>query len=257
MLGRISYGDSWTAPRVVSNSCSGSNRLDVEEIHKLNLPCGKMFFSDSTFPEFGGKQGYSLFSVLTDYGFGLTEVIETDKKEFHISDIVCERLPDKHLPHQQFADSFYELDQATNGVQEAGFRLARNFLELEKKNSADVFEAFGQKFPVESATRWGILIVIGIQFYFWVHLGEYRRRIFSKVNCAWIGVYKSPAARFLFCASALLFPVGTGFVCIKAGLLPPTTAVRNVVLSGLAIVVSAFLAVLTGLEYFRKQTLPC
>lgn len=50
--------------------------------------------------------------------------------------------------------------------------MLRSVLELQEKNSAEVFEAFGQKFPVNSAARWGVLTIVSVQFYFLLHFME-------------------------------------------------------------------------------------
>jgi hypothetical protein len=40
------------------------------------------------------------------------------------------------------------------------------------KPRTDSFEVFGVKFPVEKATRCGILLIVGVQLYLWIHLHE-------------------------------------------------------------------------------------
>ena len=103
-------------------SFEGANKEDKDKQVRLFLK--KKLFLDSAFPQFGGKKGYCLFDGLSDGTLGVSEVSEADKTEFHISDIVREHFPNEHLPYQQFADSFYDLDQATTGVQDASFQLA-------------------------------------------------------------------------------------------------------------------------------------
>jgi hypothetical protein len=119
-----------------------------------------------------------------------------------------------------------------------------------------VFEAFGQKFPIESASRWGVLIIIGIQFYFWLHLSEYRKRRFTLSTTAWIGSYASSAAQFLFVVTALIVPVGViTFVCLKAGLLPRGMFVRNILLCGFSVIVSAILSGLSGFAHLKSKAI--
>lgn len=184
----------------------------------------------------------------------IRDVTRTDSKTILVRDAIRRHFPEKHLPYRRFKDAFYDLDQATAGVQEdANFPLIRRILELQQKNSTDVFEAFGQKFPTDSATRWGVLIVVGVQFYLLLHFSEYRRRHVGKTNTAWIGLYDSRSARFLFCATALVAPIGViTFVCIKAGLLP-RMPIRNFLLCAVSVVVSVFFSFVMSREYFRMH----
>ena len=64
------------------------------------------------------------------------EVIEVDRQDVLLRDIIKKCLPKKALPSRDFRDAFYDLDRATTEVQdEANFRLIRNILELQKKNA--------------------------------------------------------------------------------------------------------------------------
>jgi hypothetical protein len=83
--------------------------------------------------------------------------------------------PSNHWRDSAFSDSFYELDQATAGFQDLDFYHLKKILRVQQTNSKEVFTAFGVTFPSETTTRWGMLIILAIQLYFWLHLAEYRR----------------------------------------------------------------------------------
>ena len=112
-----------------------------------------------------------------------------------------------------FSSSFSELDKATANIQDNSFETISSTLQEEaSKPKADSFEVFGVKFPVEKATRWGILLIVGIQLYLWIHLHELSPKLKegdAGWDVAWIGVYQSLAARMLFVASTALLPVVT------------------------------------------------
>jgi len=112
-----------------------------------------------------------------------------------------------------FSDSFSNLDKATATLQDKSFEaISSNFQEEASKPKTDSFEVFGVKFPVEKATRWGILLIVGIQLYLWIHLHELSPRLKegdAGWDVAWIGVYRSLPARILFIASTALLPVVT------------------------------------------------
>jgi hypothetical protein len=112
-----------------------------------------------------------------------------------------------------FSSSFSELDRVTANIQDKSFEaISSNLQEEATKPKADSFEVFGVKFPVEKATRWGILLIVGIQLYLWIHLHELSPKLKegdAGWDVAWIGVYRSRPARTLFVASTALLPVVT------------------------------------------------
>jgi len=115
-------------------------------------------------------------------------------------------------PHS-FSESFPELTAVTKemqneSIEQIGARLA----EEAAKPKAESFEIFGVKFPVESASRWGIVLVVGIQLYLWIHLFELSPKLEDGDpgwDVAWIGVYRSVPAKAFFLASTALLPLAT------------------------------------------------
>jgi len=112
-----------------------------------------------------------------------------------------------------FSKSFAELDAATAGKQNSSFESIASDLAAEAaKPKSDSFEIFGVKFPVESASRWGIVLILGIQLYLWIHLYEISPKLKKGDpgwDVAWIGVYQSLPAKTLFFASTVLLPLLT------------------------------------------------
>jgi hypothetical protein len=112
-----------------------------------------------------------------------------------------------------FSTSFSELEAATAGKQNSSFEsLASGLADEAAKPKSDSFEIFGVKFPVESASRWGIVLILGIQLYLWIHLYEVSPRLKEGDpgwDVAWIGVYQSLPAKILFFASTTLLPLLT------------------------------------------------
>jgi hypothetical protein len=112
-----------------------------------------------------------------------------------------------------FSEVFSDLDKATQPFQGNSFEAISSKLQEEaQKPKADSFEVFGVKFPVEKATRWGILLIVGIQLYLWIHLHELSPRLKEGDegwDVAWIGVYRSLPARILFICSTAVLPIAT------------------------------------------------
>jgi hypothetical protein len=123
-----------------------------------------------------------------------------------------------------FAETFAELQEVTKGREAASFEVWHEALKAELNRSGDSLEAFGLKVPAQTTTLWGTALLLGVQFYFLIHLMELSQKLLLSDpgwEVAWVGVYRGRLARILFRASALLLPVGTvivlGFKAILIG----------------------------------------
>lgn len=154
-----------------------------------------------------------------------------------------------------FKDAFYELNGATEGFQDLDFPHLRQILRQSEKNAKEVFEAFGVKFPIESTTRWGVIVILSIQLYLWLHMAEYRKRNIPPGDIAWLGSYTHPIPRIVFCATALLTPIGVmSFLSTKTQLV--TSETWNLPVTLLALITSTGLAALTLADYIRTHRKP-
>jgi hypothetical protein len=106
-----------------------------------------------------------------------------------------------------FSTAFPELDEMTAGMQDFDFAKLRQVLNAKEKTAKEVFEVFGVKFPIEATTRWGVLVIVGIQFYLWMHLAEYRKRQLPKSTVAWIALYSGPVPRTVFAITSSVLPI--------------------------------------------------
>jgi len=164
-------------------------------------------------------------------------------------DQIIKSYPQYQWVHSGFKDAFEDLDKGTTGFQDLDFGHLKAVLELQAANSKDTLEAFGIKFPRGLTTRWGVLLILGIQLYLWIHLAECRKRAFQSSDIAWIGSYKSAIARWIFAGTALLAPVGViAFLCFyKTGLL--VKPMPNAFLSSVTLAVAIMLSLSSGREY--------
>jgi hypothetical protein len=78
-----------------------------------------------------------------------------------------------------------------------------------KQVGEEAFELMGLKFPAGATATWGVMVLLVVQLYFWLHLEEFRRKHTGSIpaDVAWIAVYPSRVARYVFGASAFLMPV--------------------------------------------------
>jgi hypothetical protein len=123
--------------------------------------------------------------------------------------------PGAQWRREPFSDAFPNLSVMTKNYEELGFDTLDKILEAEESRTGDSFEAVGIKFPAGGVTGWGIIMVVGIQLYFFVHLHELKERLGSEDEgwgVAWIGVYKSRLAIAVYFVSCALLPATAAFI---------------------------------------------
>jgi hypothetical protein len=117
-------------------------------------------------------------------------------------------------------ETFQALIRQTSDSTDQSFGgLAAYLAQAAAKEKTDSYTVFGMEFPVESASRWGILLIVGILLYLWIHLNEVSSRIKHDDpgwDVAWIGVYRSLPARSLFIFLTVVLPLVTIFILSNA-----------------------------------------
>lgn len=82
-------------------------------------------------------------------------------------------------------------------------------IEAEKEKESAPATIFGIPFPHDYLPSWGVILLISVQAYFWIHLCELTSRIQPDSQgwgVAWIGMYNQSSARHLFKVSACAIP---------------------------------------------------
>ncbi len=108
-----------------------------------------------------------------------------------------------------FETSFRELSVVSNQLQDLSITAVRERIQEMQSKADERFEAFGLKIPAGQIARWGICLLLAVQFYFWVHLHELTRKLHPEDpgwEVAWIGVYSSKAALIATMSSSTFLP---------------------------------------------------
>lgn len=153
---------------------------------------------------------------------------------------------------EAFKDAFRELASVDESFEDADILSAVRILDAEAKRTGDAFEAMGLKIPAEVAVRCGVLLVIVVQLYLWIHLHEFGNRLDRDAgfDVAWIGVYFSKSARAMSFVSLVVLPACTVVLLSIRGL----ELTEDKRLAWVALVVSN--AVSLVLSYFILKVLP-
>jgi len=204
----------WVAPgrttRVVKCDVQYSLK-PVSESMKMNL-----LRDESTIAYYAEPFQCTPFTDSVPDMLPVSNALILDRSYFRPQDAII-RLFRKNKPvGGSFEHSFPELDDLTKNFE--GIRIDHfdPILKAEQSRAGESFEAFGIKFPAASTTRWGILVILAVQLYFWIHLHELGRKLKPDDpgwEVAFIGMYNSRPSQAIFAISAYVLPV-----CAVAGL---------------------------------------
>jgi hypothetical protein len=158
---------------------------------------------------------------------------------------------DKQWSPGSFEQSFPDLAALSDGLgalqPEQVSRVLRN---LRERTGKEV-EVSGLKLPLEVITRWGLVVILGIQLYFWIDLRNFMAKPLTKemTEVPWMGLYPDHLSQIVFWISLILLPSFTVcFLAIKGILGVEGWAHRLFfgALSGLGALTSITLAILTA-----------
>jgi hypothetical protein len=153
------------------------------------------------------------YVIVTLYATGLEmfmPVTGSDEISFKPQEGLLQRFVRDRPIGGSFEHSFSELNKITTNYQSLEINKFDPILEAEQNRTGESFEAFGVKFPAEATTRWGILVILAVQTYFWIHLHELARKLQPSDpgwEVAFIGMYSSLPSQIVYSISALALPV--------------------------------------------------
>ncbi len=110
----------------------------------------------------------------------------------------------------RFEEAFPDLAKAVCSSEEVSLQDIVTHLEQESGKGPESFEAFGLKVPVVQLTKWGTVLLLSIQVYFYVHLRELSRKLGKDDpgwDVPWIGMYQSRLSRLILLVSSCIAPV--------------------------------------------------
>jgi hypothetical protein len=108
-----------------------------------------------------------------------------------------------------FETAFPELNSVSNGISTLEIADAVRRIEAQAGTAEKSVSVLGFAFPVAQLSQWGLLVLLAIQFYFWLHLHELAARLEPESegwNVAWIGVYRTRVSTIATAFSCLVLP---------------------------------------------------
>lgn len=108
-----------------------------------------------------------------------------------------------------FVEEFKDLAFAAQGHEDEPLELLAAQLTDEALKSTEAFEAFGFKFKGEQVTRWGIILLIGVQLYLVMYLKQLSGKLKPDDpgwDLPWMAMDQSLLARVMLFVSMVLLP---------------------------------------------------
>jgi len=123
-----------------------------------------------------------------------------------------------------FEDTFPELQELTENIQSTPIAdLEKHFKNLSETFGKQV-AVVGVKLPLSTLNKWGQLILLGMQLYFFLHLQHFSRTTKGKDNTLlsfpWIGLYRGALAKFVLIMTGMVLPVWVIYLSSKGKLIP-------------------------------------
>ena len=117
-----------------------------------------------------------------------------------------------------FSNMFPELDKVTSVYQTLDIDKIDQILGAELARQGDRVQFLGISLPEPLMASWGMVIILAIQSYFWLHLRAFKRRAWSSAldvsRHAWIALYND---RWAFVVTILTVSIFPSLVVIWAG----------------------------------------
>jgi hypothetical protein len=140
---------------------------------------------------------------------------------------LVERLqPERGRLGDSFNQAFPELSEMVDASDRSQkLEAIREQLRAERRAKSSDFEAFGLHIPQEIAGPCGIVVILVVQWYFFLHLRELGKQYSVDASgwaVAWIGIYRSGAARLTFGLSVTLVPAAVVITLVRQA--PPELA---------------------------------
>jgi hypothetical protein len=160
-----------------------------------------------------------------------------------------------------FGYSFRELDRITRNYQDLTESQIELILAGESERTGESLEVGEIRFPRSALRTWGLLIIIAVQFYFFLHLRELARTMTptgQARNACWIALYPNVLSTAVFVLSASVFPTSVASaLMVESWVSGREPSVMRLVLFPIATAGSAVLAALSSRLLLRvKESRP-
>jgi hypothetical protein len=121
-----------------------------------------------------------------------------------------------------FDKSFRSLSMFVRNLQSLSLEDVRTLIDNEKGRTGGQIEVAGLKIPASALGIWGVLVLVGLQIYFWLHFREFVNRltITDKAwSFPWVALYPSACSLWVFRASAMVLPLVAAFALMRVAFL--------------------------------------
>lgn len=143
-----------------------------------------------------------------------------------------------------YKKAFPDLDEVTTDYEDLTFDKLSTILAAQRKRSDQTFEAFSVKFPSDAVARWGLVLLLGVQLYFLIHMESVQIHPDSEISVAWIPLYPHGLAQTVFVLTVAVLPPATTAIVGHVGSITGRRGIDTAAIA-CAVLLSVLLAYLT------------
>jgi hypothetical protein len=140
----------------------------------------------------------------------IVAVIELNFVDSKIDERVLSRLFFSDWRQGNFDTAFSELNSVSSDIATLDIAKGVERLQAQAASAEKSISLLGFNIPITQLAQWGLLVLLSVQLYFWLHLHELTNRIEPDAegwNVAWIGVYRTRVAETVGAISCFILPV--------------------------------------------------
>jgi hypothetical protein len=195
----------------------------------------------------------------SDSAFQAVATINLASRRVHLTESVLDEVFFKEWGHGTFAEAFPELNAEAADLSTVDLADTMARVQLQATAASNSISLLGLMIPLIQLTRWGPLVLLATQLYFWLHLHELVRKIEPDADgwdVAWIGIYRTRPAFIVVLFSACVLPA-VAAICLGVTFVTSHYYDRRVGVTGcsLVIVASVLLSAVTAARLFRLRAM--
>jgi hypothetical protein len=189
----------------------------------------------------------------------VTQRIKLKVQKVHLTEEILSKVFFKDWQTGSFAHAFPELNAEASDFNTITLAGTEARVQLQATTASNSISLLGLTIPLIQLTRWGPLVLVATQLYFWLHLHELVRKIEPDADgwdVAWIGIYRTLPAFIVALFSACVLPA-VAAICLGVTFVASHYYGRGVAIAGCSSIIftGALLSILTTARLFRLRTM--
>jgi hypothetical protein len=203
--------------------------------------------------------GYELRRLPKQATVKLESDITLEMRKVHLTESIFREIFFSDWGTGTFAQAFPELNAEASDFATVDLADTIARVQSQATTASNSISLLGLTIPLIQLTRWGPLVLLAVQLYFWLHLHELVRKIEPDADgwdVAWIGIYRTMPAFVVALFSACLLPA-IAAICLGVTFVTSHYYGRGFAIAGclLTIIAGVLFSILTAARLFSLRNM--